>query len=232
MSMRKNLQSSCEMKLGVLFSGGKDSCLALQKAKDYGHKVICLINIVSENKASYMFHTPNVEFSKIQAEAIGLSLVQITTKGKKEIELKDLEKAIKLAVSKYKIEGIVTGAIASVYQAQRVQKICNTLEIECFCPLWQRNQEELLKELVEKKFQVIIVGVFAYGFDDSWLGKNLDKKSISELIKLQEKYKINVAGEGGEFESFVLDAPFFKKRIEIVHAKKEIQSDNSGVLEI
>src|SRR3989338_832100 len=107
MSMRKNLQSSCEMKLGVLFSGGKDSCLALQKAKDYGHKVVCLINIVSENKASYMFHTPNVEFTQTQADAIELPLIQIITKGKKEIELKDLEKAIKLAVKKYKVKGIV-----------------------------------------------------------------------------------------------------------------------------
>jgi diphthine-ammonia ligase len=220
------------MKLGVLFSGGKDSCLALQKAKDYGHNVVCLINIVSENKASYMFHTPNVEFSKIQAEAIGLPLVQIKTQGKKEIELKDLEKAIKLAISKYQIEGVVTGAIASVYQAQRVQKICNKLKIECFCPLWQRNQEELLEELVEKKFKVVIVGVFAYGFDDSWLGKTLDKKIIIDWLELQGKYKINVAGQGGEIESFVLVAPFFKKRIEVVHAKKEVQPDNSGVLEI
>jgi ABC transporter with metal-binding/Fe-S-binding domain ATP-binding protein len=220
------------MKLGILFSGGKDSCLALAKALEFGQEVACLINLVSENKASYMFHTPNVVYAKIQAEAIGLPLIQVRTKGKKEAELKDLEKAVTLAVQKYKIEGVVTGAIASVYQAQRVQRICNTLKIECFSPLWQRNQKDILHELLEKRFEVIIVGVFAYGLDEGWLGRKLDKKVIAELVTLSEQYKINIAGEGGEFESFVLDAPFFKKRVQLVRAKKEVQDDNSGVLEI
>jgi ABC transporter with metal-binding/Fe-S-binding domain ATP-binding protein len=220
------------MKLGILFSGGKDSCLALAKALEFGHEVVCLINIVSENKASYMFHTPNVEYVKMQAEAIGLPLIQMKTKGKKEIELKDLEKAVKMMVSKYKIEGIVTGAIASVYQAQRVQKICNKLKIECFNPLWQRDQRELLEELLDKKFEIVIVGVFAYGLDEGWLGRVIDKKTIDDLILLSNKYRFNLAFEGGEGETFVLWAPFFKKRIEIVHARKEVQKDNTGVLEI
>jgi uncharacterized protein (TIGR00290 family) len=78
----------------------------------------------------------------------------------------------------------------------------------------------------------VIVSVFAYGFDESWLGRKLDKNVVQDLLKLDEKYHVNPCGEGGEFESFVLDAPFFKKKIEIMHARKEVQKDNTGVLEI
>ena len=70
------------MNLGVLYSGGKDSTLALMKAKQF-HKIVCLITLVSENKESYMFHTPNIHLVKQQAEAINLPLLLTATKGEK-----------------------------------------------------------------------------------------------------------------------------------------------------
>jgi len=213
------------MKLGVLFSGGKDSCYALYKAMK-GNEIACLISILSRNKESYMFHTPNIEITKLQSEAIGIPLIQKATEGKKEEELEDLKEAIKEAKQEYKIEGIVTGALASVYQASRIQKICDELKIKCVNPLWQMPQEELLKQLLENNFKVIIVGVFAEHLDKSWLGKGLDKETVNKLIELKQKYKINPAGEGGEIETTVIDAPFFKKRIEITDS--EIKSDNNS----
>ncbi|MFH0875746.1 MAG: diphthine--ammonia ligase [archaeon] len=208
------------MKLGILFSGGKDSCYALKLAMDK-EEVVCLISIISTNKESYMFHTPNVHLVKLQAEAIGLPLIEVKTAGEKEEELKDLRKAIMFAKKKYKIEGIVTGAIESVYQASRIQKICNDLSLQCINPLWKKNQEQLLYELLENKFEIIISGVFAYPFDESWLGKIIDKKTISELVAFSNKYKINPAGEGGEIETTVLHAPFFKKKIKVIDSFKE-----------
>jgi ABC transporter with metal-binding/Fe-S-binding domain ATP-binding protein len=215
------------MKVGVLFSGGKDSTYALFKAwkKD---EVICLITVISKNKESYMFHTPNIDITKLQAEALSLPLIQVTTEGKKEEELKDLEKAIRGAKETFKIEGVITGAIESVYQSERIQKICNKLSISCINPLWKKNQEELLNELINNKFKVIISGVFAYPLDESWLGREIDEKSIKELVELRKKYHTSPSGEGGEIETTVLDAPFFKKKIEILES--EIQAkDNSGV---
>ena len=103
------------MRLGVLFSGGKDSTLALHLAADKV-EVACLITVVSKNKESYMFHTPNIDITALQAEALGLPLVSVVTEGKKEEELVDLEKAIAEAQNKYQIDGIVTGAVESVYQ--------------------------------------------------------------------------------------------------------------------
>ena len=218
------------MKIGVLLSSGKDSVLAMHKAAET-HEISCLITIISENKESYMFHTPNINMAEVQSKCLGIPLLVANTKGEKEKELADLKKAISDAVKKYGIQGIVSGAVASTYQASRIQKICDELGIKCINPLWQIDQIKLLKELVSKKFDVLIVGVFAYPLNEKWLGRKIDSKSIADLKILYEKYKINPAGEGGEIETLVLDAPMFKKKIEITKSSKEY-SNNAGILKI
>ena len=215
------------MRLGVLFSGGKDSTLALHKAAKK-EEIVCLITLVSENKESYMFHTPNIDLTALQAEALGLPLIKKVTEGKPEEELKDLEEAIAQAVKRFKIEGIVTGAVESVYQSKRIQSICDRLNISCLNPLWKKNQHELLEELVAEGFRVIISGVFAYPIDKSWLGKEIDKELIERLVLLGKEFGLSVSGEGGEIETTVLDAPLFKKKIEILDSAVEAQC-NSGV---
>jgi diphthine-ammonia ligase len=214
------------MKLGVLFSGGKDSCYAAWLAHREGYEISCLISIVSSNKESFMFHTPSISKVGKQAEMMDIPLIKFASRGEKEKELEDLENAIVNAIDKYDIEGVVTGAVESVYQASRVQKICNRLNIECFNPLWQKDQIELLEDLIKDKFEVIISGVFAYPLDEKWLGRKIDKKFIEEAKKLCEKYGISPSGEGGEFESFVLNCPLFKKELKVVdfHEKGEKNS--------
>ena len=218
------------MKLGVLFSGGKDSTLALHKAAEKD-EVACLITLVSENKESFMFHTPNIDVTALQAEALGLPLVQKATAGKPEAELKDLEEAIAQAVKAYKIEGVVSGAIESVYQSERIQRICNRLGVWCFNPLWKRNQKALLEEIVAKGFKVIISGVFAYPLGSTWLGKELNAELIGELLRLEKEFGLSPAGEGGEIETTVLDAPLFKKKIEVLEYEVDAKG-NSGVFRI
>jgi len=204
-----------KMKIGILFSGGKDSTYAAYLAKREGYEISCLISIFSENKESYMFHTPSVTQVEKQARAMNIPIVIVKTAGKEEAELVDLQKAIKKAIQKYKISGIVSGAVESVYQSSRVQKICNKLGVECFNPLWKKNQIELLQELIKNKFEVIITGVFAEGIDKGWLGRSIDLQFINDIKKLNEKFGISISGEGGEYESFVLDCPMFKKKLEI-----------------
>jgi len=217
------------MKLGVLFSGGKDSCYALYKAMQK-EDVVCLITIVSENPESYMFHTPNINLTKLQAEAIGIPLIQKTTKGEKEKELKELKSAIREAKELYRIEGVVTGAVESVYQATRIQKICSDLGLRCFNPLWQRDQLELVREIASL-FDVIISGVFAYPLTKNWLGERINDELIGKLQILQERYQVSPTGEGGELETTVLDAPFFRKKIEITESEKNFDG-YSGTLVI
>ncbi len=203
--------------LAVLFSGGKDSTLALGYAIRHS-KVKCLITLVSENPGSFMFHTPNIQWVEKQAECIGLPIMLQKTKGEKEKELADLEKAISAAKKKFGIRGVVSGAIASCYQASRIQGVCDSLELECFNPLWQKDQFELLRELQEEKIDSIVAGVFAQGFEN-FLGRKIDASFIRDVKPLAEKLQVNPAGEGGEFESFALDAPFFRKKLRILESK-------------
>ena len=218
------------MKLGVLFSGGKDSCYAMFKAMQ-DNEIKVLITVISENPESYMFHVPNIEITKIQAEAIDLPIIYKVTKGVKEEELDDLKQAIIEAKEKFGIGGIVTGAVESVYQSTRIQKICDELGLTCVNPIWKIDQEQLLRDLLENKFEIIISGFFAYPFDETILGKVIDEKLIDELVELRKKYEISPAGEGGEIETTVLDAPFFKKKIEITDSEVKLDN-NSGVFVI
>jgi len=218
------------MKLGVLFSGGKDSTLALHIAAEY-ETVACLITLKSMNPESYMFHTPNIDVTRLQAEALNLPILTQTTEGRKEEELRDLKHAITDASSQFQIEGIVTGAVESVYQSIRVQRLCHDLNLWCFNPLWKRNQKALLEELVAKRFKVIVSGVFAYPLDETWLGKEIDHETIGKLLELEKEFGISPSGEGGEIETTVLDAPMFRRRIEILRHAVEARG-NSGVFRI
>ncbi|KQC08967.1 MAG: hypothetical protein APR55_10910 [Methanolinea sp. SDB] len=202
------------MKLGVLCSGGKDSIYAAYRAMQK-EEVSCLISVVSRNEESYMFHTPNVPLVALQAEAAGLPLVSVVTAGEKEKELADLRDALECARERYGIEGVVSGAIMSVYQASRLQQICRDMDLWCFNPLWYTDQEGYMASLVREGFSIIITGVFSEPFDESWLGRRIDVRMIAQLKAIAERYRITLTGEGGEFETFALDAPFFEKRIAV-----------------
>ncbi len=219
------------MNIASLFSGGKDSVLALYKVLEEGHEVKTLITISAENPESYMFHVPNIKLTPLQAEAMDMPIIFKTTKGVKEEELKDLKKAVKEAIKKYHIQGVVSGAIFSNYQRSRIDNICRELNIKSITPLWKRKPEEMLEEMISSGFKIIMSAVAAGGLGPEWLGKELNHAAIKQLFNLHNVCYICTAGEGGEFETLVLDAPFFKKRIEIIDAEK-IWDGQSGVYDI
>jgi len=125
----------------------------------------------------------------------------------------------------------VSGAIASSYQKERIDRICDELGIKSVAPLWHQDPLDIMKELIDLKFKVILVGVYAYGLDQTWLGREINAETLEKLVELNQKYQISLVGEGGEYESLVLDAPFYKKRIEIVEAETSY-ANNSGVFVI
>jgi diphthine-ammonia ligase len=190
-----------------LFSGGKDSTLAIHKVHS-DKPVELLITMVSDNDFSYMFHKPNIGFSSMQADALGIRQVIYKTKGEKEKELEDIESSL----VENGVTELVTGAVASVYQKERIEKICERLSIKAISPIWQIDPITELEELA-KNYDVIITQVAAEGFDRSFLGARIDADLIKKLQKINERYRINMLFEGGEAESFVLDAPLFRKRI-------------------
>ena len=218
------------MRLGVLFSGGKDSTLALHRAAVL-EEVVCLVTVVPDNPESLFYHTPNLDITRVLAKALGLPQVIRGSPGEEEEEIHDLRAAVETAVAEHGIEGIVSGAVGSVYQATRVQRVCDDLGLWCFNPLWQMDQLALLDELLEHRYEVVITGVAAPPLDGSWLGRVIDARTRHELAALWESHGINPAGEGGEIETTVLDAPLFRQRIVIASSSIDFGRD-SGVLRI
>jgi ABC transporter with metal-binding/Fe-S-binding domain ATP-binding protein len=204
------------MSNACLYSGGKDSTLALHKAVRSGKNVDLLITMRPENQYSYMFHYPNTAYTSLQAEALGIRQVFADTKGEKELELADLERVLK----DNDVKLLVTGATYSSYQADRINNICRELGIESVAPLWHIEPMEELNELASD-FNAIITSVSAEGFDKSFLGARIDEAIIKRLQELNRRYRVNMLFEGGEAESFVLDAPLFKKRIVVESANTE-----------
>jgi diphthine-ammonia ligase len=219
------------LKVGILFSGGKDSTYAAYLARQRGDELACLITLSPARSDSYMFHYPNIRWTGLQAEAMHLPQITLETKGVKEEELADLRKAIETAKRDHSIEGVYTGALASVYQKSRVERICDELGVKAVSPLWHVDQTTHLTNLVADGFHVIMTGVAALGLDESWLGRALDRDAIRDLARLHAKYGVNPGLEGGEGETFVLDCPLFDRRIEVVSSKRHWKGD-SGYLEI
>ena len=211
------------MRVAVLATGGKDSALALYKVLNEDHEVKYLVSMIPLREDSWMFHYPNIRLVDLFAEAAEIPLVKAETLAVKEREVEDLKRLIE----GLDVDAIVSGAIASTYQKSRIEKICEQLKLKCIAPLWHENPLNILKEIVDLKFDVIVTGVYAYGFSEEWLGRKIDEASIKALIELNKQYGVSLVGEGGEYETLVLDAPFFKKRIKIVEAEK-IWKNQSG----
>ncbi|HIQ51192.1 MAG TPA: diphthine--ammonia ligase [Nautiliaceae bacterium] len=215
------------MRLACLYSGGKDSNLALFKALKNNYKVEVLVNLVPKNKDSFMFQSSNMSLVKLQSKALGIPLIQKITVGKKEKELEDLYFALLEAKKRFGIQGVLTGAINSIYQNSRIQRVANELDLFVFSPLWLLNPIKELNELIKHKFKVIIVKISSYPLTKDLLGKGL-KEVYDFLIK--NKDIINPAGEGGEYETFVLKSPLFKKEIKVLES--EIKEENKYVAEL
>jgi len=213
------------MNVAVLISGGKDSALALYRALRRGYNVKCLVTMIPQREDSWMFHYPNVGLTSLFAEACGLPLVKGETSGFKEKELEDLKRLL----LNLDVDGIVSGAIRSVYQKSRLDRLCAEVGLESIAPLWGEDPVRLMEEMIMNGFQVIFTGVYAYGLDQRWLGRRLDRDAVKELIELNWKYGISIVGEGGEYETLVLDAPFFRKRIKILKVRM-IWNGESGYL--
>ena len=218
------------MKLGALFSGGKDSTFALNWALKNGHTVECLISLKSARTDSYMFQVANIDVAKLSAKALGIPIIFEETSGVKEKELIDLKRAIKKAKTEFGIEGVTAGALASNYQKDRVETVCEELGLKAFAPFWHTMQKEYLQNIVRERFEIIFTRVAALGFNQSWLGRRLDESAIRDLEMLNQKHGVHMGGEGGEFETLVLDGPIFKKRIRIVQAEKVWKVDEGELV--
>ncbi|KAL5276565.1 DPH6 family protein [Megaselia abdita] len=234
------------MRVVGLISGGKDSCFNLMKCVENGHEIVALANIYPETEDkdeldSFMFQTVGHMGIEMIAKAMELPLFRRKTKGQttqtsndyslkkesKEEEVEDLYELLKTIKSEIDYEGVSVGAILSNYQNNRVGNVCSRLNLTPLAFLWERDQSELLNEMIESDIDAILIKVAALGLvPEKHLGKTL-KEMEPYLTKMKDKFGLNVCGEGGEYETFTLNCPLFKKRISVIESKMVIVSEDN-----
>ncbi|WP_309493475.1 diphthine--ammonia ligase [Candidatus Hecatella orcuttiae] len=208
------------LKVAVLFSGGKDSTLAVLKTVSLGHRVSALLTVKPANPESWMFHHPCIDLTPLQSQAMGLPLHIQATSGRKEEELQDLRRALEFLKKKYRIEAVASGAVESQYQKSRIEKICKETGLISLNPLWGRDPLKLLEEVLSLGFEIVFTAVAAEGFDESWLNRRLDEEAVRDLKILNKKFGVHPSLEGGEGETFVKDTPFFARKVEFCGVEK------------
>jgi ABC transporter with metal-binding/Fe-S-binding domain ATP-binding protein len=215
------------MRLAALFSGGKDSVFAAYLMEQQGHSVDVLVNVRPRDPHSWVFHTPNLKVLPLMAEAMGKELVAVDSSGTEEDDLRALGDALALL----DVDGVTTGAIASDYQWDRINHVCEELDLNVYSPLWRKEQDLLMGELIEAGIRAVMVSVSADGLDGSWLGRTIDRPALDELRVVARRRGMNLAGEGGEYETLVLDSPLHRRAIRILESEVESGRD-SGLLRV
>lgn len=222
------------MKVAVLYSGGKDSNMALNYCLSKGWSVSALISVKPRNTEAYLWHYANVEWTKLQAEALGLPLIYIESKeiGPRE-EAKSLEKVFE-NLRNLGVEALILGGVGlQKTQIKNIEEVARNFGIRVMVPYENYDSEKLLREEIKSGIEAIITNVAVDGLDESWLGKKIDENSLEEIIRLSKKFGFDPLFEGGHADTFVLDSPFFKKRIEILRSEKIWdKKTNSGYLQI
>jgi len=214
------------MILAALYSGGKDSTLSMYLAEQMGHNVEYLVNIVSDADDSMIFHVPNTNIVPLLAKAMKKKLVTARTGGNEDEDMN----ALRTALKGLDVDGVVTGAVWSDYQWERINIVCGELDLVCISPLWRKDQDIVMSELIDSGISSVFVGVYADGLDDSWLGKDVGG-SYGALKELSAKKKISVIGEGGEYESLTLDSPMQSSKLIIEDVEKQ-WNGRSGTLNV
>jgi diphthine-ammonia ligase len=202
------------MKVAALLSGGKDSVYAIYVAEQWGWDISHAV-IMYPRRLSWMFHTDNIHLADTSANAMALSAITHTTAADPNTEINDLHEAL----ATLNIDGVISGAVASEYQRTRIESVCHSLWVKSFMPLWHKNPRQLIHDMIRANFTIAVVAVAAEGLGESWLGRILDMNALDELERLHERYSINIGGEGGEYETLVLDCPLYQKRLCIIDAE-------------
>lgn len=215
------------MRLAALYSGGKDSTFALYLAHQMGHEISFLVNIVPSDEASWLFHTPNLDIVPCMSEALDIPLITAASDGS---ENGDMD-ALRDVLSDLDIEGVIVGALWSDYQWDRMNLVLGDLDLVMVAPLWRKDQDMVYDEMVAAGIEAVIVGTFADGLGEEWLGRPIDTEAKKELLALRERYGISIMGEGGEYESLTLDSPMHNKRLKIVSSEKDVRS-SSGTMKV
>ncbi|GMT00425.1 hypothetical protein PENTCL1PPCAC_22599, partial [Pristionchus entomophagus] len=226
--------SDDSMEMVGLVSGGKDSMYNMMCAVKDGWKIVALANLHPTEEGeidSFMYQTVGSEGIEMIAESMELPLYRQSISGTSLMQSMEYEKTegdevedlfkllIRVKENHPNVRGVSVGAILSSYQKLRVENVCARLGLIPMAYLWERDQEELLHEMIENQVEAVLIKVAAVGLNEKHLGNTLGQMEQT-LLKLCDKFGVHPCGEGGEYETFVVNSPIMRRRIRIV--EKEI----------
>lgn len=210
-------------KVFASWSGGKDCCLALNRALNDGLDVRYLANTVTADGQRSCSHGITAAVIRAQAEALGIPIVQQPTSGD------NYRDEFVRMLNSFKAEGIEGGVFGDIdFNAHRewIEGVCQETGITPHLPLWLEDQQKLMEEFIDAGFIAIVVAARQELFNQEILGKTVDRAFLSALPK-----NITPCGEAGEYHTLVIDGPIFNKRLEIT-ASKTVIRDERYFLEI
>lgn len=220
------------MNVVALLSGGKDSLYNMYLATKDGHNIVAIANLKPPDQQdeldSYMYQTVGHQAIELIAKALNKPLFRADITGTPnniDLQYKDesdddgdeveqLYCLLKDMREKHNIQfdAVSVGAIASSYQKSRVENICNRLNLNMLAYLWDEDQDKLLNEMIANNFDAILIKVACMGLSEKHIGQSI--KGMQDCLrKLKVDYESNVCGEGGEYETLVLDCPLYEKRL-------------------
>lgn len=207
----------------LLFSGGKDSNYAFYLLTEAGVNVCCLVSVIVEDKHSMLLHPTTTAYTLLQSEAMCVPiLLGYSRPGEEKRVLAGLlTKARRL----YEARALATGGILSNYQRREFGELASRTGLHLVSPIWGVDQEKYLLDIARSGIKAMIVRVSALGLGPEILGKVIDEGLATEIINRSRRYGFNASFEGGEAETLVLDAPFYRKRIRIGSCRKSWHGD-------
>ncbi len=216
------------MKVACSWSGGKDSCLACCKAMAEGHDVRFLVNFVSSGTGRDSFHGVTRELIAMHSESSGIPMIQ------RETTWEGYEQTFREVMRELRemgVEGLVAGDMAVEEHRQWVENMCGEFEFRPVLPLWGLDPADVLDEFIAEGFEAVVVCVKGEFLGGEWLGRKIDRGFKDDLQDPRRGPAVDICGENGEFHTFVVDGPFFGKRVSLVHGDK-VWQDGYGFLEI
>ena len=230
------------MKVCALVSGGKDSVFSMMECARYGHEVVVLANLYpldaeAHEIDSFMYQTAAHHAIEALGACAGLPMVRRQIHGRSvatgiayeltaEDEVEDLFELLRDVQARHpEVDAVCSGAILSTYQRVRVEHVCARLGLTSLSYLWQRDQAELLREMIDSGLEAVLVKVACMGLKPAHLGRDLG--AMEPLFaRNNARFGMHVCGEGGEYETMTVDAPIFVRRMILEQTTVEVVDDD------
>ena len=221
------------MNVAVLYSGGKDSTFAIQRAMQKGWSIKYLISIKPTRKDCYLFHYATVEHTKELAKILNLPQVYVECTSANPIkEASIIKNIVEKNQKSMHIDAVVLGGVGlQKTQLKSIQDALLPLRVEAFASHAGEEHGVVMEQMLDNGYDMIITQVASDGLN-KWLGKRLSKENFAEFKNDATKFGFHIGGEGGYYDTLVVDAPIFTKKMDIGGIKTVMEDNFCGHVEI